>query len=564
MNLQVRTEKNKLHTSKTSLKGPKTPAIIKNDDVADDDVESFCDKMTSCRWVIGYMCCAARFSQSAIRQCIGMAVVCMMVRTAEKTTTKPTVESFLPVSQLQETVAGQNVSFNGTVAHNVSTGMKIGDLEWTPGFEGLILNAYNIGFFFSPIIGGHIAGRFGGKRVVLVALLAGSIVTICLPLAANFNYIFIIVLRILAGVFLGVVDPAIQALWARWAPKHEKAQLTTCSYSGLSLAGIVTFYISGKLCGVNNNHGWPLIFYFFGGFAFFCSIPWIFLVYDSPEQHPRILDYELNLIAKEKDPSEGSKTVKTPWKSMLTSGPFWAIAVAHITYTWVTSWMMSYLPMYLSDVMKFNVEEDGLYSSLPYVGRLLSGFVCSYLSDKLQHSGVLSTGSCRKLFQLVGCLGCAACALAVGFLDHTSRGVAVALLVLAMSFQNVTSLAFRINHLDIAPRFAGVMMGITVTGAMGVALSGPPITEAIIKNDTQEEWLIVFIIVASLNIVGGVVFCIFSSGEVQDWALPQSCDIVITVCDVDTLGPSTSHDSTSHDRTHEIEKTLEEELGTSL
>lgn len=73
---------------------------------------------------------------------------------------------------------------------------------WSPEFEGLILNGFNIGFVFSPIIGGHIAGMFGGKRVVMVALLVGSVATICLPLAARLNDIFVIVLRIVTGIFL--------------------------------------------------------------------------------------------------------------------------------------------------------------------------------------------------------------------------------------------------------------------------------------------------------------------------------------------------------------------------
>ena len=51
------------------------------------------------------------------------------------------------------------------------------------------------------------------------------------------------------------------------------------------------------------------------------------------------------------------QTMKIPWKQILTSGPFWAIVVAHCTYTWVTSWMMSYLPKYLNDILKFGVEE---------------------------------------------------------------------------------------------------------------------------------------------------------------------------------------------------------------
>ena len=76
------------------------------------------------------------------------------------------------------------------------------EFSWSSEFEGLILNGFNIGYFFSPIISGHIAGTFGGKRVVLVALLAGSIATMCLPVAARFNVVLVVVLRIVAGVFL--------------------------------------------------------------------------------------------------------------------------------------------------------------------------------------------------------------------------------------------------------------------------------------------------------------------------------------------------------------------------
>ncbi|XP_076460482.1 sialin-like isoform X2 [Babylonia areolata] len=493
--------------------------------------EGCCTKFTSCRWVVGYMCCAARFSQSALRQCIGMAVVCMTLRTASNAGPGDKASSGNPHPSLGSFPensggggGGGGILANLSAAAGGNAEVKVAEFTWSPQFEGLVLNAFNIGFFFSPILGGHIAGKFGGKRVVLVALLAGSIVTICLPLAAKCDEIFVFVLRVIAGIFMGTVDPAIQALWARWAPKHEKAQLTTCSYTGLSLAGIVTFFVSGYLCGIDLQNGWPFIFYFFGGFALMCTIPWLFLVYDSPDQHPRILESEKILIAWGKGQDGASKKLSTPWRRMLTSGPLWAIVVAHMSYSWVTSWMMAYLPKYLRDVMKFDVDEDGVFSSLPFAGRLVSGFVASYLSDLVIRSGRLSTTTTRKLFQTVGCVSCAVCTLAVGFQDHTSRAAGVTLLVLSMTFQNLTSVAFRINHLDIAPRFAGVMMGMTLTVAMAFSLTGPPITAAIIREGTHTEWLCLFIINAALNIIGAVVFDIFGSAEIQDWAQPPKTD----------------------------------------
>ena len=50
-----------------------------------------------------------------------------------------------------------------------------------------------------------------------------------------------------------------------------------------------------------------------GGLAFLCTIPWMFLMYDSPEQHPRIEHYELKLIAKGKGPETTSKVGTKSW-----------------------------------------------------------------------------------------------------------------------------------------------------------------------------------------------------------------------------------------------------------
>ncbi|KAL8617685.1 hypothetical protein ACOMHN_064939 [Nucella lapillus] len=503
------------------------------------ETESCAGKFTSCRWVTGYVCCAARFAQVAIRQCIGMAVVCMTLSHGKDSAphhhrgqgdfNSGTAAAAAAAAAVSHSTSGSDYSA-GPSSTGINAGfpqnetVNVPEFAWSSDFEALILNAFNFGFFCSPIVGGHLAGRLGGKRVVLVALVMGSSVTLCLPLAASFSDLFVLLLRVLAGMFLGVVDPAIQSLWARWAPQWEKAQLTTCSFTGVSLAGIFTFFISGYLCSIPLHNGWPFIFYFFGGFALLCILPWMFLVYDSPEDHPRILDYEKTLILKGKRPDSGDKKVQTPWRSMLRSGPVWAIVVSHATYSWVTSWMMSYLPKYLKQMMQFDVKEDGLYSSLPYVGRMVTGFVCGYLSDRMLHSGLLTTGQCRKLFQVAGCAGCALCMLGVGFLDHTSPAAAVVLLVLALSFQNLTSVAFRINHLDIAPRFAGVLMGLSLTVAMAFSLTGPPVTAAIVTQGKQEEWLALFAIVACLNIIGALVFFFLASGDVQPWALPPEQD----------------------------------------
>ncbi|GAA6066310.1 vesicular glutamate transporter 1 isoform X1, partial [Tachysurus ichikawai] len=109
--------------------------------------------------------------------------------------------------------------------------------------------------------------------------------------------------------------------------------------------------------------------------------------------------------------------------------------------------------------------------------------------------------------------------LVVGF-SH-SKGVAISFLVLAVGFSGFAISGFNVNHLDIAPRYASILMGIS--NGVGT-LSGmvcPLIVGAMTKHKTREEWQYVFLI-ASLVHYGGVIFYgIFASGEKQDWAEPE-------------------------------------------
>ncbi|XP_046356290.2 sialin-like [Haliotis rufescens] len=141
-----------------------------------------------------------------------------------------------------------------------------------------------------------------------------------------------------------------------------------------------------------------------------------------------------------------------PWKKIFTSLPFWSIIIAHISYSWVTSWVMAYLPTYMKEVLDYDIEENGILASMPFVGRFISGLLCGFASDWVLQKHIFTTAQVRKIFQFTGNVVCAACTITIGFLDKEHRTLAVVLLVVGLSFQNFTSVAFRINHLDIAPR----------------------------------------------------------------------------------------------------------------
>ena len=60
-----------------------------------------------------------------------------------------------------------------------------GDIEWDKTTQGWVLSSFFYGYIITQIPGGHLSGRFGGKRVMLVGMLVYALVTLLTPVAAR-------------------------------------------------------------------------------------------------------------------------------------------------------------------------------------------------------------------------------------------------------------------------------------------------------------------------------------------------------------------------------------------
>uniref|UniRef100_A0A673JXN1 Vesicular glutamate transporter 2.1-like n=1 Tax=Sinocyclocheilus rhinocerous TaxID=307959 RepID=A0A673JXN1_9TELE len=161
----------------------------------------------------------------------------------------------------------------------------------------------------------------------------------------------------------------------------------------------------------------------------------------------------------------------------------------------------------------------GMLSALPHLVMTIIVPIGGQLADFLRSKNILSTTTVRKIMNCGGFGMEATLLLVVGY-SH-SKGVAISFLVLAVGFSGFAISGFNVNHLDIAPRYASILMGIS--NGVGT-LSGmvcPLIVGAMTKHKTREEWQYVFLI-ASMVHYGGVIFYgIFASGEKQPWADPE-------------------------------------------
>ena len=75
-----------------------------------------------------------------------------------------------------------------------------GEFVWSKKIQGHVLGSFFWGYMVTQIPGGYLAARFGGKHVFGWFMLLCAVSTLFMPLAARVSYIFLIVLRILAGI----------------------------------------------------------------------------------------------------------------------------------------------------------------------------------------------------------------------------------------------------------------------------------------------------------------------------------------------------------------------------
>ncbi|KAK0146018.1 Sialin [Merluccius polli] len=389
--------------------------------------------------------------------------------------------------------------------------------NWDSETQGWILGSFFYGYIFTQVLGGYLASRYGAKWLMGLGILGTVVFTLLTPVAADLGPGYLIAVRILEGIGEGVTFPAMYAMWAAWAPPLERSRLLTISFTGAQLGTVIALPLSGEICYYLD---WTWIFYIFGMVGLVWFVLWALLVSNSPSDHPRISEREKHYICSSLESEVSRELGPVPWRSIVTCGPLWAIVVAHFSYNWTFYTLLTLLPTYMNDVLGFSIQQNGLLSALPYLGCGLLAVLGGQLADYLRETCKYRTVVVRKAFSLAGMVGPAVFLVAAGY-TGCNYVLAVGFLTLSSSLGGLSASGFNINHLDIAPSYAGILLGITNTFATIPGMVGPVIARALTKNNTMAEWQMVFYISATINLLGAAFYTLVGRGTVQPWAVPK-------------------------------------------
>jgi ACS family sodium-dependent inorganic phosphate cotransporter len=377
------------------------------------------------------------------------------------------------------------------------------EFGWDTATQGWVLSSFFMGYLLTQLVGGWWAALIGGRALLGFGVLWWSLFTILTPLAASFSLGALIVARIGMGLGEGVAFPAIYQLFGRWIPLHERARAAALNGSGIPLGTVAATVLTPWIV---VGFGWPMVFYAFGAVGFLWYAFWQLTSSERPEDAPGIHASEVAYIHAHAAASVAKPVV--PWGRILRSAPVWVLVFNHFCSNWGFYVILSWLPRYFADVHGLDLKGAGYASLLPWLVMFAMANVGAQLADGLLKRG-RSVTFVRKLMQSIGFFGAAVALLAIGQV-HTVP-LAIALMCVALGLGSFALSGFGSNHLDIGPRYAGALMGLSNTAGTLPGIIGVTVTGYILE--ATGSWALVLGIAAGLYVVGALAWLAFATGE---------------------------------------------------
>ncbi|KAL5281046.1 SLC17A9 family protein [Megaselia abdita] len=375
--------------------------------------------------------------------------------------------------------------------------------KWTKTDCGTILSSFFWGYTLTQVIGGYFSDRFGGQKVILMAALGWSFITVLMPniiygskYFKNNSISFIVTIRILNGAFQGVHFPSMISLTSQNLCSSERSSffglLTSGSAVGTLLTGILGSFVL-------DYFGWSTVFQVIG----FLGLAWALVL------RYYTMSVNRNRVINVFNPSRMCSTTKVepvPWLKLFTRLSFWACVLTHACEMNCFFVLLSWLPTYFHD--GFPQAKGWVVNMIPWLALPPCTFFAKYLSSYLI-SKDYSITTVRKLVQSLCFLSQN---IALFCLSRTnSFQTALICMTVIIGGSGFHNNAVTVNPQDLAPNHSGSVFGLmntvgAIPGFLGVYLAGHIL-------ELTQSWPVVFSTAAGINLVGWIIFVVFGSAE---------------------------------------------------
>ena len=398
------------------------------------------------------------------------------------------------------------VSYLDRVNISIAGGAIVDAYHLTEQQLGYVLSAMVAGYALFQTVGGHLADRFGPRRVLGGGVVWWGIFTALTALVpahiAGALWLFVAV-RFLLGAGEAVIYPAANQFVARWIPMRERGIANGWIFAGVGAgAGLTPPLITYLMV----HYGWRSSFWVCAVIGLLAGAVWFIAARDTPGEHPGVSPAELAAIQSgltSPITSDGSPQSRdnhknlVPWRRVVRSREVWALTVSYFCYGYVAWIFFSWFYRYLAKVRGLDLKASAFYSMLPFLAMLVCCLLGGTINDRLTKWRGPRLGRCG-----VAVFGMTAAGIFIAFGSrvHSAQlasvvlaGGAGALYLSQSSFWSLTA--------DIAGGSAGSVSGFMNMGAqIGGAVTGS-LTPWIAVH---YGWTASFLVAAALCLLGAV------------------------------------------------------------
>lgn len=405
-----------------------------------------------------------------------------------------------------------------------STSTDYHEFKWSFQEKQIILSSFNWGYILTQLPGGYLTQCYGSKLTLLVSSLACSLLSLATPLVViPGGWKAFCAIRATQGVFQGVLWPCVMDHLAKWAPKNERSILGAISFSGVYLASVLSFSLSGFLA--TSKVGWPGIYYVAGVAGLLWSLLWLVFGASSPTNSKFLSDKEKEyILSKQLEDVHDVRKMKIPWKEIIKSTPFLSLLLIICFQEFGIFTITSEVSIYIDAVLKVALEDNALYSSFPHIMWWIMSYVFLFIAHRIMAKQWLSLSAMRKLFNWISVSIATISYFALGFLGEQQKVAAISFIIVNAACYGAHDIAYDLNIIDLSPNFSAVLIAISNIFIFLVDVVGPLIIAGIVneQKDDRSRWQIVFAINCVILPVGSVIYTIFGRTQAQPWNDPRS------------------------------------------
>lgn len=413
--------------------------------------------------------------------------------------------------------AETSVCGNRTIATKQYSDNGRSKLTWTKDEQNFVLGAFYVLPWLSQFFGGVLSHKYGTKVVVGLSTVIGCVMSSLIPSLAYIDPKLVMVVRAIQGFIGSLAFPAgLYTIIGHWCPPHERGRFMTV-FLGTSLGIAVGYPMFGYIA---ETIGWEWVFHVTSLIGIVWYILWLYLVYDSPHDHPRISDEEKRYIMSSLGKSTARQNkLPVPWVAILTSMPFWINIICQFGVIWGRFTTNIYVPTYFKAVHGVNAKENGLISGIPFLLKSVLSYLSGVITDFVLRREMMSKTGVRSWSTFISSVLAGAALIGVSYAECDSNMAIICMslcVILNACFITGSSVAI----VDMSPNFCSILQGICGTIGMISGFISPALVSLFsrfYKDDPLEQWKLVWLVTGAVYVIPGMIFVLFSDSELQPW-----------------------------------------------